>query len=33
MVILDTNVPSELMQQRANPLVQQWLDHQSELSV
>jgi toxin FitB len=33
MVILDTNVLSELMQQRANPLVQQWLDRQAELSV
>jgi len=33
MVILDTNVLSELMQQRANPLVRQWLDRQAELSV
>ena len=29
MVILDTNVLSELMQQRANPLVRQWLDRQA----
>ena len=33
MVVLDTNVLSELMQQRANPLVRQWLDRQAELSV
>lgn len=33
MVILDTNVLSELMQQRANPLVLRWLDRQAELSV
>jgi predicted nucleic acid-binding protein len=33
MVILDTNVLSELMLQRANPLVKQWLDRQAELSV
>jgi toxin FitB len=33
MVVLDTNVLSELMQQRANPVVQRWLDRQAELSV
>jgi toxin FitB len=33
MVILDTNVLSELMQQRANQVVQRWLDRQAELSV
>ena len=33
MVILDTNVLSDLMQQRANPLVQRWLGRQAELSV
>jgi toxin FitB len=33
MVVLDTNVLSELMQQRANQVVQRWLDRQAELSV
>ena len=33
MVILDTNIVSELMQQRPHPAVKQWLDRQPEISV
>jgi predicted nucleic acid-binding protein len=33
MVILDTNIVSELMQQRPHPAVTLWLDRQPEISV
>ena len=33
MVILDSNIVSELMQQRPHPAVKQWLDRQPEISV